>query len=104
MSMSSCEISIAHTLSRDLALRDVASSFMDRIEARNHTEVTIDFAGVETITRSFAHEYLTRKARSSLIIREVNVPNDVARMFKVIEHSERNPRFEGLRTSKAILL
>jgi hypothetical protein len=104
MSTQVCRISIAHELSPDLALRDIASSFMDKVESLGSPEIVIDFCEVETITRSFAHEYVTRKERSSLRINEVNVPDNVGRMFKVIQNSEKKPRFEGLRQSRTILL
>lgn len=104
MSIQACKISIAHELSPDLALRDIATSFMDKIESQNCHEVIIDFSEVETITRSFAHEYITKKAGSSHSIDEVNVPDNVVRMFKVVENSEKKPRFEGLRQSKTIFL
>lgn len=104
MSTQACKISIAHELSPDLALRDIATLFMDKVESLRCPEIIIDFCEVETITRSFAHEYVTRKESSSLRIEEVNVPDNVDRMFKVIQNSEKRPRFEGLRQSRTILL
>lgn len=104
MSTQACKISIAHELSPDLALRDIATSFMDRLESQRYSEIVLDFSEVETITRSFAHEYVTRKAKSSLSINEVNVPDNIGRMFKVIENSEKKPRFDNLRQSQTIFL
>jgi len=95
---------IAKELSPDLALRDIASSFMDRVDSLRTPEVTIDFTGVESITRSFTHEYLSRKARSGVKVRETNVPDNVQRMFKVINNSENRPRFEELRDAPVIII
>jgi hypothetical protein len=77
---------------------------MDKVESLRCPDIVIDFCEVETITRSFAHEYVTRKERSFLRINEVNVPDNVGRMFKVIQNSEKKPRFEGLRESRTIVL
>ncbi len=46
--------------------------------------VIIDFEGVKTITRSFAHEYLQRKKASKKPVEERNVPSNVQRMMETV--------------------
>jgi len=98
----SCEIVIAKVLSPNLALRDTASEFFDSVEALGCTEVTLDFSNVETITRSFAHEYLSRKRTTTKKVIEKNVPLSVQKMFMAIENSNNKPRFEELRSVHVI--
>jgi len=95
-------IMIADELSADLALRDIATLFMQNLESFEIEEITIDFERVESITRTFAHEYLSRKARSHIKVREINVPDNIQRMFSVINYSENRPRFAELRDAPVI--
>jgi hypothetical protein len=98
----SCEIAIAKVLSSNLVLRDTASEFFDEIDALGCSEVTIDFLNVETITRSFAHEYMSRKRMTAKNTIEKNVPLSVQKMFAAIENSNNKPRFEELRSVQVI--
>jgi len=96
------KISIVDEISPDLLLRDLATSFMNTIESQECKAVMIDFLGVESITRTFAHEYVCRRDRSPLDIQEVNVPSFVSRMFSIVHDSEKGPRFEELRNANVI--
>jgi hypothetical protein len=84
-------INVASKLSANLALRDTAARFVLYVEGLPNSEVILDFNDVKTITRSFAHEYCTRKRGIHKQIREANVSPDVARMFEVVKeaHSKR---------------
>ncbi len=95
-------INIAEELSPDLALRDIASSFMNRIESQDRRIVMIDFCGVESITRTFANEYVNRRNGSRLDIKEINVPLFVSQMFSIQNNSEKKPRFEDLKNAEII--
>lgn len=99
---SRCEIAIAEALSPNLALRDSASAFLDSVEAEDCTEIVIDFTRVDSITRSFAHEYLSRSRSSSKRITEKNLPDCVQKMFIAVEYSENKPRFEELKKVQII--
>lgn len=79
-------IKIKEEVSSDLAFRESASSFFRKLEALNEKEIQIDFDGVLSISRSFAHEYTTRKTKSNKNIIEINVPDNVNKMFKVINN------------------
>jgi hypothetical protein len=68
----------------DLAFRDSANRFFDRLEAMPQPNVTVDFRKVRSITRAFAHQYLLRKEASTKQISETNVPQNVRRMFDIV--------------------
>ena len=95
-------INVAHVLSTNLALRETAASFVMYIEGLPNPEVILDFSHVETISRSFAHEYCTRKREIHKRISEVNVSPDVSKMFAVVvesrakRHSGSRIDFEGI--------
>lgn len=74
-------ISICKLFSSDLALRDSANLLFEQIA--KHKEVVIDFAGVRSMTRSFAHQYVTNKKMSDAYVKEINVSEDVKQMFEL---------------------
>jgi len=79
--MSSKTFVISKMLSKDLALRESAARLFNRIDAVKETQVIVDFSGIKSITRSFAHEYCRRKKESAKTISETHVPIDVKRMM-----------------------
>lgn len=95
-------INVAHVLSENLALRETATRFVTYIEGLPNPEVILDFSHVKTISRSFAHEYCTRKREIRKRVSEVNVSPDVAKMFAVVKEARAkrpsSPRidFEGI--------
>jgi hypothetical protein len=100
MNTSECEIIIAKRISRDLVLRDSAVNLMEEIERCSFEKVVIDFQDVESITRSFAHEYVSRKRRSRKTILEKNVPLGVEKMFMVVSTPPVRKGLEDLRGLK----
>lgn len=96
MSASKYEVSIASAISQDLALRDIAGGFFNDLERRREDRIVVDFSGVKTISRSFAHEYQTRKKCSSKAVIEVNVPDNVGKMFIAALDYRKDPRFPDL--------
>ena len=84
-------INVASMLSANLALRDTAVKFVLYVEGLPNSEVILDFNDVKTITRSFAHEYCTRKRDIHKRVRETNVSPNVEKMFEVVKeaHSKR---------------
>jgi hypothetical protein len=95
-------IKVVNFLSANLALRETAARLVVYIEGLPNPEVILDFNHVKTISRSFAHEYCTRKRDSHKKISEVNVPRDIAKMFLVVREARAkrpsSPRidFEGI--------
>ena len=54
-------IRIRDALSADLAIRNRADAFLDEIERLPTKDIIVDFSDVKSISRSFAHQYQTRK-------------------------------------------
>ena len=80
-------INVAAMLTPNLALRETAAKFVSYVEALPNSEVILDFSKVRTITRTFAHEYCTKKRGLRKRITETNVSPDVAKMFTVVQNA-----------------
>jgi len=88
-------ISIKNALSTsDLALRTFADNFFDFVEAIDSKIIAIDFSGISSISRSFAHQYITRKEDSSKKITEINVPLNVEKMLEIVKLPKTETVFE----------
>jgi len=81
------EFDIGDHLSEDLATRNGASRFFEFIESSRADMVVINFEKVQSITRSFADEYIKCKRASSMTIREENVPTNVRKMLEIVSAS-----------------
>lgn len=80
-------IHIKDEILSDLALRDMADSFFDQLEIMPEDNIQIDFSNICSISRSFAHQFITRKNTTRKTITEINMPENVQKMFRVI-HNE----------------
>jgi len=96
-------VSIRKALSPDLAFRMAADSFFDMLEALKSTEIVVDFDEVESISRSFAHQYVLRKKRSIKKISEINVPLHVKKMFEIVKQPKTETVFAEIRKIETIL-
>ncbi len=99
---SSIKILIKEEVSEDLALRDSARKFFNKIEALPTKEVVVDFKNVRSISRSFAHEYLSQKQKLEKVIVEINIPPNVQKMFKVVEEPKERVEILSLKSIKAV--
>lgn len=81
----SMRVEIASELSPDLAFRENARAFCNRLESYPMNSISIDFSGTVSITRSFAQEYISYKSRTSKEIHDVNVPDNILKMFRIVE-------------------
>jgi hypothetical protein len=81
---------VVELLSSDLALRSNAEKLFSNIENRDADTVTVNFDNVTSITRSFAHEYITQRKKSDKTIIEINIPSNIEKMFQVVMHPERH--------------
>lgn len=80
-------IRVKEEISPDLMLRGVADAFFDKLESIKADSLVLDFAGVESISRSFAHQYILRKRTSTKTINEINVPENVSKMLALVRRS-----------------
>jgi hypothetical protein len=60
-----------------LALRASADRLFDSIEDSAKKEFLVDFSGVESMTRSFAHQYMLRKKQCPKKVSEANMVENV---------------------------
>lgn len=103
--MDNYNIVVSEELARNLVLRDNASELFNRIESLKQKHISIDFKGAQSMSRSFAHEYLTRKNNSSKCIDEINVPTELEKAFDVVSHQPRKKkRFPQLENAKVLQL
>ena len=82
------EIRIKDKVSKDLATRMAADKFFDNIEKLSSEKIVVNFSGVIFMSRSFAHEYLTRAAESNKYIEDTHVPVHVNEMFELVKESK----------------
>lgn len=81
-------INLSVQISKDLAFRYNAVKLFEELDKIDGPEVTFDFSGVESISRSFAHQYLIDKKLSRKKISEINKTVNIDRMFRIVENSK----------------
>lgn len=86
---------ITEILSPDLALRESAARLFDQFEGVKDSKIAVDFAGVKSITRSFAHEYCRRKSESAKRISEMHVAANIQRTMTAASQTSK-PRSKSL--------
>lgn len=70
--------------SSNLSFRHTANKLFDDINKIETKNIIIDFCDIQTISRSFAHQFLIRKKETKKKITEINMNEDVKKMFKVV--------------------
>lgn len=92
------KIDVAETLAPVIGSRDIADTLKSAIKKAASETVDLDFAHVEFVSRSAAHELLTmkeefmRKTFSSKQLSFVNANKDVEEMFRVVAANRAMPR------------
>lgn len=81
--MSEIEIVLKNEIDSDLGSRIQIEKLYQSIP-NNISKVVMNFEGIEFIGRSFAQEYLNQKNKSLFEVVEINVPDDVQKMFDII--------------------
>jgi STAS-like domain of unknown function (DUF4325) len=66
------------------------------MKSYSEDNIIIDFSEVNSISRSFAHQYLTSKRESNIVINEVNVPKNVEQMFEIVKMATNKPTIKNL--------
>lgn len=79
-------ILVAKVLSPSLFRRDSADKFFDLIEKTPEKCIKADFTNVESITRSFAHQFMIRQSKSKKVVKLENVPINVSKMFAIAKN------------------
>ncbi|VVB65210.1 Uncharacterised protein [uncultured archaeon] len=89
-------LSLRAQVSSNLALRYSADDLFDYINNLNESRIVLDFSGIESITRSFAHQYILNKSKSNKQIVECDVPINIKPMFELVERQHSNQRREAI--------
>ncbi|VVB64795.1 Uncharacterised protein [uncultured archaeon] len=78
-------LSMRERISSNLALRHSADVLFDYINSLDESRIIINFSGIESITRSFAHQYAVNKIKSKKQIVECDIPPKIKPMFELVE-------------------
>ena len=70
----------------DLATRKSCDRLFQSLEQTPEKQITLDFSKTQSISRSFAHQYLMRKNSSTKIILEIHVPKTVQEMINFVKN------------------
>ena len=81
--MSETEIFLAKEIDSDLGSRNKIENLYKNLD-KDISKVVMNFSGVEFMGLSFAQEYLNQKNKSSFEVVEVNVSDDVQKLFDII--------------------
>ena len=81
--MSEIEIFLEKEIDSDLGSRNKIEELYQNIN-KDVSKVVMNFTGVKFMGRSFAQEYLNQKEKASFEVVEVNVPEDVQKLFDII--------------------
>lgn len=72
-------------ISSNLSFRHSADALFDYINGLDESKIVVDFSGIESITRSFAHQYVLNKFESKKHILERDIPHEITPMFELVE-------------------
>ena len=75
-------------VSEDLSLRNMVLNIFKTEEFQKNEDVMIDFTGIKSISRSFAHEYLQHKEKQNCKVFEINMPSNIKKMFEIVESTK----------------
>ena len=81
------EIMIGQKIDSNLGQRLSAKDFFKELNNTSENDIIINFENVEFISRSFAHEYIHQKDKTSKNIIEKNIPIELNGMFEVVCNS-----------------
>jgi hypothetical protein len=81
------EIMISNKIQPNLSIRGGAKVFFDYIKNIPENEILINFEGSQCISRSFAQEYLKQKRLINKEIVEINVPENINSILKLVENA-----------------
>lgn len=75
-----------------LGMRASCDKLFDYIESLPAEHIIVDFSGFNTASRSFIHQYLLRKEKSSKKIEEINLSPTIEGLFGVVKMQMNRPR------------
>lgn len=78
-------------VSYNLAFRQSANDLFDYINSLKESSIKLDFSDVNTISGSFAHQYMIHKRDSKKQISESNMASQIKKMFDVVRSRKERP-------------
>ena len=87
-------INIRRKVGKNLAFRQEANDLFNYIENKFRCKVILDFKSVESVSNTFAKQYVLRKLFSIVEIKEINMPKNVKEMISIAY--ERIPNKEDI--------
>lgn len=78
-------ISIKKEINSSLEFNMSASDFLDKINKLSDDYVEVDFEGIIFVSRGFAQIYYSKKTKMDKNIVEINVPEEIKPLLKIIE-------------------
>ena len=78
------KIQLVKVISKNLLFRGSADELFNQINKFEISEIIIDFRQIQSITRSFAQQYLKNKEQSKKKIIDVNITPTIKKMFELI--------------------
>ncbi len=85
-------IEIRRRIADNLATRRAADELFDFVATMPQKIVILNFKSVESVTRSFAHEYILKKKETDKKIVEKNLPSGIKMMFTLVSKQKDGPR------------
>jgi STAS-like domain of unknown function (DUF4325) len=76
---------VAREIAPNLMLGAISDRFFDKLERIQAENITLDFTGVTSVSRSFAHQYVSRRNKTRKHIKEVNMNANISRMLRLVE-------------------
>ena len=102
--MDTATLLLKNRVSEDLSLRNMVSNIFQAAEFQSRDAVVIDFTGIKSISRSFAHEYRQHKAEQKCEIYETNVPLNISKMFEIVKSGKEKPELIRDTTPREMLI
>ncbi len=84
------KVRLAKFISKNLLLRNSADELFNYINEINSNEIIVDFNKIQSVTRSFSHQYLLNKNKSEKNIININISPQVKTMFEIVEKANKN--------------
>jgi hypothetical protein len=78
-------LKVSQVVGPDLATRNGCDNLFKQIQQIQDVKVTLDFSGISSISRSFAHEYFVKKNMSIKTVSETHVPLSVKQMLEFVK-------------------
>lgn len=82
-------------LMKNLALRSNADVLFDSVKKSKEDKVILDFQDIKFMSRSFCQQYLLRKKECKKKIEEINIADDVAKMFDTVKNQRSESQFNA---------